>query len=60
MEPDEKFVCFLKFNRYEDMGFFSEDLRIECCSSFAYMTRKDDKYKYSGNKINILLVDPFS
>ena len=59
MEPDEKFVCFIKFNKYEDIGFFTEDLRIECCSHIAYLTRKDDKNKFFGNKINILLVDPF-
>ena len=60
MEPDEKFVCFIQFNKYEDLGFFTEDLRIECCSHFAYMTRQEDKLnKYLGNRINILLVDPF-
>ena len=59
MEPEEKFVGFVQFNQFQDIGFFAEDLRIECCSHFAYLTRKDDKQKFSGNRMNLLLVDPF-
>ena len=34
----EKFVCFVDFNQFEDIGFYPKNLRIECCSFFLYMT----------------------
>lgn len=62
MQPDEKFVCFIEFNKYEEIGFNPEGLRIECCSHFAFLTRKDDGVggdKFSGNKMNLLQIDAF-
>ena len=59
MEPLEKFVCFLQFHNFADIGFYTEDLRIETCPVFAYLTRTDDKSHFDGNRMNILLIDPF-
>ena len=59
--PDEKFVCFLEFNEFEDIGFYPKGLRIECCSHFAFLTA--GKGASSGfmhkNCINLVLIDPF-
>ena len=38
MQKDEKFVCFVDFNQFEDIGFYPEHLRIECCSFFLFLT----------------------
>ena len=38
MQPDEKFVCFVDFNQFEDIGFYPRNLRIECCAYFFYLT----------------------
>jgi hypothetical protein len=38
MKSDEKFVCFVTFNQFEDIGFYPVGLRVECCSHFAYLT----------------------
>jgi hypothetical protein len=59
--PDEKFVCWINFNQFSDIGFFPKDLRIECCSHFAFLTTGQDKSqgKLSKNQINLILMDPF-
>ena len=37
--PDEdRFVSFVKFHQFEDIGFYPSNLRIECCSHFLFMT----------------------
>jgi hypothetical protein len=39
LKKNEKFVCFLNFNSFEEIGFYpDENLKIESCSHFAYMT----------------------
>ena len=57
----ERFVSFLQFNRYEDIGFFPTGLRVECCSSFAFLTAgagaKSGDVEY--NRMNLVLIDPF-
>ena len=59
--PDEKFVCFVQFNQFEDIGFYPNGLRVECRSHFAFLTA--GKGEFSGNitknRINLLLIDPF-
>jgi hypothetical protein len=59
--PDEKFVCFVHFNQFEDIGFYPQGLRIECCSHFAYLTagRGDMAGNITKNRINLILIDPF-
>lgn len=61
MPRDEKFVCFVNFNQFEDIGFYPVGLRIECCSHFAYLTT--GKGNYAGNiqynRLNLCLIDPF-
>lgn len=32
MEEDEEFICFLNFNKYEDIGFYPDMMRIYGCS----------------------------
>ena len=54
-------MTFVQFNRYEDIGFFPTGLRVECCSSFAFLTAGagsnagDPQY----NRLNLVLIDPF-
>jgi hypothetical protein len=61
LNPDEKFVWFLDFNQFEDIGFYPANLRIECCAHFCYMTtgtgNNANKTKY--NRLNLILIDPF-
>ena len=38
LKEDEKFVCFIKFNAFQDIGFYPKDLKIECCSHIAFLT----------------------
>jgi hypothetical protein len=61
LPPDEKFVCFINFNQFEDIGFYPKGLRIECCSHFAFLT--SGKGLSTGhmqkNRINLVLIDPF-
>lgn len=59
--PDEKFVCFVHFNQFEDIGFYPQGMRIECCSHFAYLTagRGDMAGNIKKNRINLILIDPF-
>jgi len=59
--PDEKFVCFLQFNQFEDIGFYPKGLRIECCSHFAFLTagKGPSAGHMTKNRINLVLIDPF-
>jgi len=36
--PEERFVSFVEFNKFLEIGFFSDVLSIECCSHFCFMT----------------------
>lgn len=61
LSPNEKFVTFVQFNRYNDIGFYPDDLNIDCCSRFYFITTK--RYKNPDERdsttFNLLLVDPF-
>lgn len=35
---DERFVGFVDFNSFVDIGFYPKNLKIECCSHFTYIT----------------------
>ena len=61
VQRDEKFVCWLHFNQFEDIGFYPHGLRIECCSHFAFLTTGQGAKtgKTMENKINLILMDPF-
>jgi len=54
LDKDESFLSFLYFKSFEDIGFYPGHLRIECCSSFLYLTLKDNIVR-----MNLLLLDPF-
>jgi len=43
IHPEEKFISFVEFNLYEDIGFYPSDLAIECCSCFLFLTTKKNK-----------------
>lgn len=60
LEEDETFVNFVKFDRYEDIRFFPDDLRVECCSHFLLMVRKTGSTNFdnTGNRLYLLLIDP--
>ena len=55
----EQFMCFVDFNKDEDLGFFPKGLRIECCSKFAYITENTSRKDPIFN-VNVLLVDPYN
>ena len=38
LPEDERFVGFVDFNSFTDIGFYPENLKIECCSHFCYLT----------------------
>ena len=61
LDPQEQFVTFVEFNKYQDIGFYPQDLRIECCSCFLFLTTKRAKRANDVNTtvFNLLLVDPF-
>jgi hypothetical protein len=61
LNPSDKFVCWLNFNSFADIGFYPKDLKIECCSHFAFMTtgQGDNSGNQHYNKINLILMDPF-
>jgi hypothetical protein len=61
MDSDEKFLCFLEFNQFADIGFYPKSLRIECCSHFAYLTvgKGDSAGQLLKNRVNLVLCDPF-
>jgi len=59
MRPEEKFVCFVSFNQFEDIGFYPVGLRVECCSHFAYLTTSKNTVDIKYNRLNLLLIDPF-
>ena len=54
-------MTFVQFNRYEDIGFFPTGLRVECCSSFAFLTAGagSNAGDPQHNRINLVLIDPF-
>lgn len=63
MQDGDEFISFVKFNKFEDIGLFAEDLRIECCSHIAFITQNDELEEkngpYQGNRLNVILLDPF-
>jgi hypothetical protein len=61
LDPEERFVSFVSFKDFEDIGFFPDNLQIECCSHFLFLTTSRF---YRGkqvieNVLNLLLVDPY-
>ena len=57
--PGDEFVAFVQFKTFRDIGFFPDDLKIECCSHFLFITQNDNFHNGQGNRFNLLLVDPF-
>ena len=66
MQEDEKFVSFVQFNNFKDIGFFPYTLKIECCSYFMYITtKKDQGILYNPehtcqNRFNLFVIDSFN
>ena len=57
---DERFVAFVDFNQFTDIGFYPEHLSIECCSHFLYITTtRGVEGDILNTKLNLLLVDPY-
>lgn len=59
IEPDEKFVSFVEFNQYADIGFYPANLNIQCCSGFLFLTTKKNANRNDATKLNLLLADPY-
>ena len=54
-------MSFVEFNKYQDIGFYPQDLRIECCSCFLFLTTKRHKSDDDSHTtfFNLLLADPY-
>lgn len=50
----EKFMNFVEFMNFEDIGFYPDKLKIECCSTFVFLTL--DK---TNIIVNVLMIDPY-
>jgi hypothetical protein len=61
LEQDERFLGFIEFNSFEDIGFYPTNLAIECCTSFLYMTTSKVKSRSAKNtnKIYLMMIDPY-
>jgi hypothetical protein len=61
LEPDERFLGFVEFNSFGDIGFYPTNLNIECCTSFLYMTTSKVKSRSpkKTNKIYLMMIDPY-
>lgn len=59
--PDnEKFVCWISYNSFTDLGFYPNGLRVECCSNFVYLTTsRESNDDVRDNRLNLLMIDPF-
>jgi hypothetical protein len=60
-DPTERFLGFVEYNQFEDIGFYPKNLTIECCSSFIFMTTTKEKSKSAknSNKLYLMLIDPY-
>ena len=52
----EKFISFIEFRSFEDIGLDPYGLKTSTCSIFAYLTIHK---KYQRMHVNILLIDPY-
>lgn len=59
MLENEQFIGFVDFNSYQEIAFNPINLRIECCSNFLFLTRRENEYGRFLNHLNLLLLDPF-
>jgi hypothetical protein len=56
LDEDEIFFDFAEFQSFEDIGFPTEGLSIEGCSSVAFLTLKPESLNVH---INLILIDPY-
>lgn len=61
IEKDERFLGFVEFGSFDDIGFFPTNLKIECCTSFMYMTTTKQKSRSakSSNRLYVMMIDPY-
>ena len=59
LDKNEKFLSFLTFKQYSDIGFYPRDIRVECSSHFAFLTTGRDSSNLKFNRINLVIIDPF-
>lgn len=60
MPKNERFENFVSFQSYGDIGFDPAGLNIELCSHFLFVTHDKNNHKKLANRLNLLLLDPFS
>jgi hypothetical protein len=53
---EEFFVSFVEYRKFEDIGFYPGDLRIEMCSNFTFLTHNRDTNQMV---VNFMLIDPY-
>lgn len=54
MRNDHKFISFVFFNKYEDIGFFHENINIEACVNFLFLSQRRNKLF-----LNLMLIDQY-
>jgi len=56
LPSNQSFVNFIEFNNLDDIGFYPGNLRIQCCSVFAFLTQSTTSQNMN---VNLLIVDPY-
>jgi hypothetical protein len=56
--PEERFLSFVQFNKFMDIGFYPDLLNVECCAHICYMTAGINSMNNGSNRIYLLLIDP--
>ena len=56
--PEERFLSFVQFNKFMDIGFYPDLLNVECCAHVCYMTAGINSMNNGSNRIYLLLIDP--
>jgi hypothetical protein len=63
LDHNDRFQGFIDFNSYGDIGFFPENLDIECCAKILFLTTARVHTGDFGNKkknnLNLLLIDMY-
>ena len=54
LPEQETFVSFIEYKKFEDIGFYPSNLKIEMCSNFVFLSKQG-----SHTFVNVLLVDPY-
>ena len=56
LPANEKFIDFVEYHHFDDIGFKTAGLRIEACSCFTFLTLEK---KFNRLLLNVMFVDPY-